>query len=166
MEKNLLLVELAKNCEGKKQKLLDLLKVFDLAELGYEIQEQACTDCYTKVLSENEFLCTHGFAQRTGIKVGERVTNGNDLFLLSDKDFDKVMELARPILVKRKITDADGYYLQNWISKKVEARRELVEFILTEILPESMRKDFNSCRHNIIYSDKLINAFRNSLKSA
>lgn len=47
--------ELKKNCETNREKLFELLKVYDLAVLGYQVQEQRCNDVYNKVLSENEF---------------------------------------------------------------------------------------------------------------
>ena len=37
MEEKVLLAELTKNCEGKKGKLIELLKVYEIAELGREV---------------------------------------------------------------------------------------------------------------------------------
>lgn len=57
MDEVKLLSELTKNCEGKKEKLLDLLKAYDLAELGRDVQRQQFKDIENKVLKENEFFC-------------------------------------------------------------------------------------------------------------
>ena len=40
MEEKILLAELTKNCGEKKEKLMDLLKTFDLAELGRKIDDE------------------------------------------------------------------------------------------------------------------------------
>lgn len=161
MEKDILMAELAKNCEGKREKLSELLKAFDLACLGYDLQEQRSKDIHNRVLRENEFFCAREFSRDTGIKVGERITDEEYLFLLSDEDFDKVMKLARPICVAEKLTDKDGYFLEDWVGIRRNARLELVTYIVYEIIPASLRPQFDSCRWNIVQSDKLIDIFKN-----
>ena len=166
MEEKILLAELTKNCEGKKQKLMELLEAFELACLGYDLQDQHSKDIHNRVLQENEFFAAHGCGRGLDIHIGDRITDEEYLFLLSDKDFDKVMKLSRPICVAEKLTDKKGYFLENWVSIRAKAREELVNFLIYEIIPESLRPHFDSCRWNIVHSDKLINAFRNSLKAA
>ena len=166
MEEKILLAELTKNCEGKKQKLMELLEAFELACLGYDLQDQHSKDIHNRVLRENEFFCDKEFSRDTGFKIGDRITDEEYLFLLSDEDFDKVMKLARPICVEEKLTDEKGYFLENWGSIRSKAREELVNFLIYEIIPESLRHHFDSCRWNIVHSDKLINAFRKSMKAA
>ena len=90
MEKEILLAELQKNCGEKKEKLMDLLKAFDLAELGSKVQRQQFKDIENKVLKENIFLCGH-----PEMKVrcddqpifGERITDEKWDFLLSFHSF-------------------------------------------------------------------------------
>ena len=166
MEEKILLAELAKNCEGKKEKLMDLLKAFELACLGYDLQDQHSKDIHNRVLQENEFFAAHDCGRGLDIHVGDRITDEEYLFLLSDKDFDKVMKLSRPICVAEKLTDEKGYFLEDWVGIRAKAREELVSFLIYEVIPESLRHHFDSCRWNIVHSDKLINAFKNSFTKA
>ena len=95
MEETILMAELKKNCDTNREKLFELLKVYDLTELGYQVQEQRCKDVYNKVLSENEFFASRDVA-RTEIEVGERITDEEFAFLLSDEDCDRLNALAHP----------------------------------------------------------------------
>ena len=163
MEEKILLAELTKNCGEKEEKLMDLLEAIDLAKLGYDLQDQHSKDIHNRVLRENEFFCDKEFSHDTGFKVGDRITDEDYLFLLSDEDFDKVMELSRPICVEEKLTDEKGYFLEDWSGICRKAREELVSFLVYEIIPETLRIHFKSCLWNVVHSDKLINAFKNSL---
>lgn len=159
MEKTILTAELKKNCETNKEKLSELLKVYDLTVLGYQVQEQRCKDVYNKVLSENEFFASRDVA-RTEIQVGERITDEKFDFLLSDEDFERLVSLARPVFVAEGITDENGYFIEDWVTRKVSARKELVEFIIQNIVPSEMREKFWEVRHNIVQTDKLISIMR------
>ena len=159
MEEIKLTAELKKNCETNREKLSELLKVYDLAVLGYDVQEQRCKDVYNKVLSKNEFYASRDI-ERTGVKVGERITDEKFDFLLSDEDFDRLQALAIQIFVAEKITDENGYFIENWVTKKVQARKELVEFIINNIVPKEMRETFSAAKYNIVQMDKLINITR------
>lgn len=160
----MLLEELTKNCKEKKQELLDLMEAFDLACLGYDTQEQHEKDILNRVLQENEFFaeqeCERG---ETHIHVGDRITDDDFSFLLSDDDFDRMLELARPIDVKEGLTDEEGNYLEHWADIRANARRELVNFIIDEMVPKAFRHHFNGHRMNNVATDKLINIFRNSI---
>lgn len=159
MEEIRLTAELKKNCETNRKKLSELLKVYDFCVLGYQVQEQRSKDVYNKVLSENEFFASRDVA-RTEIKVGERITDEKFDFLLSDEDFDRLQTLARPIFVAEGITDENDYFIENWVTKKVSARKDLVEFIIQNIVPLEMRETFWEARQNIVQTDKLINIMR------
>lgn len=159
MEETILMAELKKNCDTNREKLSELLKVYDLTELGYQVQEQRCKDVYNKVLSENEFFASRDVA-RTEIKVGERITDEKFAFLLSDEDRDRLNALVHPIFVADGITDENGYFIENWVTKKVSARKELVEFIIQNIVPSEMREKFWEVRRNIVQTDKLIDIMR------
>lgn len=162
MNKEMLLAEFMKNGKGKEKKLFELLKVFDLANLGYEMQNEMCVDVYNDVLAKNEFFCAKD-VDRTGLKVGDRITDERFMFLLSDEDFEELLRLTAPIMVERKITDEKGYFLVDWCTKKVVARKELVDFLLDEFLPKSFAADLESCRWNVVYSDKLINVLKSCI---
>ena len=159
MEEIRLIAELKKNCETNRKKLSELLKVYDLCVLGYDMQEQRCKDVYNKVLSENEFFASRDVA-RAEIKIGERITDEKFDFLLSDEDFDRLQALALPIFAAEGITDENGYFFENWVTKKVHARKALVEFIIQNIVPFEMRETFWEARQNIVQTDKLIEIMR------
>ena len=159
MEEIRLTEELKKNCETNREKLSELMKVYDLCVLGYDMQEQRCKDVYNKVLSENEFYAKRDCG-RCEVKIGERITDEKFDFLLSDEDFDRLQALAHPIFVADGITDENGYFIENWVTKKVSARKELVEFIIQKIVPNEMRGTFWEARYNIVQMDKLINLMR------
>ena len=159
MEEIRLTAELKKNCETNREKLSKLMKVYDLCVLGYDIQEQRCKDVYNKVLSEKEFYASRDI-KRAEIKVGERITDEKFDFLLSDEDFDRLQTLARPIFVAEGITDENGYFIENWVTKKVHARKTLVEFIIQNIVPSEMRETFLEAKHSIVLTDKLIEIMR------
>lgn len=159
MEEIRLTAELKKNCETNREKLSKLMKVYDLCVLGYDMQEQRCKDVYNKVLSENEFYAKRGCG-RCGVKIGERITDEKFDFLLSDEDFDRLQTLALPFFVAEGITDENGYFIENCVTKKVSARKELVEFIIQNIVPFEMRETFWEARQNIVQTDKLINIMR------
>ena len=164
-EKNLL-AELTKNCNGKKEKVLELLKAFDLAELGYDVQDQQCKDVYNRVLSENVFLCAREFSRDTGYKIGDRITDEAFDFLLSDEDFQRLQQMALPYMVEEKITDENFYYLTDWATICMETRNNLVNYLIDEIVPKPLREVFESQRSSIVFQDKLINAFKSCLKPA
>lgn len=161
MEKTILTAVLKKNCETNREKLSELLKVYDLCVLGYDMQEQRCNDVYNKVLSENEFFAIHSFKRApVDIKVGDRITDESLTFLLSDEDFGRLQTLAHPIFVAEGITDENGYFIENWVTKKVSARKELVEFIINNIVPQEMREKFLEAKYNIVQMNKLIDIMR------
>ena len=166
MEEKILLAELKKNCDGKLSKLNELITTLELAELGYKLQDERCKDVYNRVLAEHEFLCDKEFSRDTGFKVGDRITDEENLFLLSDEDIDRVTKLSRPIMVAEKITDKDGYFLENWGKMRCDARCELVEYIILEIVPEALRPIFWENRINYTFQEKLIKITKDAFKKA
>lgn len=169
MEEKILLAELTKNCNGKKEKVLELLKTYELAELGREIQRQQFKDIENIVLKENVFLCG-----RPEIKVrcddqpifGERITDEKWDFLLSDDDFDRLQSLMLPLYVEANLTDEKGYYVMNWDMIACNARNECVEYIIQEIVPSAFRTIFWKNRQSVVFQEKLINVLKSSLKAA
>jgi len=156
MEKNFLLAELKKNCGEKKEKLINLLETFDLAELGRKIDDEREKEISNRVLAENEFFCCKEYSRDTGFKAGERITDEEFTFLLSESDFQKYLELRRPLLVAEKLCDENGYYLVNWGRITCDARNELASFIIEEIVPKSLAGIFRKNSWNIVMQEKLI----------
>lgn len=155
MEEKILLAELKKNCGEKKEKLMSLLETFDLAELGRKIDDEREKEISNRVLAENEFFAGKD-AERLGMKSGERITDEEFTFLLSESDFQKYLELRRPLLVAEKLCDENGYYLVNWGLITRDARYALVEFIIDEIVPKAIAGIFRENIHSIVMQKKLI----------
>ena len=155
MDEKILLAELTKNLVEKKEKLMDLLKTFDLAELGRKVDDEREKEISNRVLAENEFFAGKD-AVRMGMKSGERITDDDCTFLLSESDFQRFLELRRPLLVAEKICDENGYYLVDWGRITCDARNSLVEFIIDEIVPKSLAGLFRKNIHSIVMQEKLI----------
>lgn len=148
--------ELESNCTKYNERLLELMKTYDLAKLGNEVQRQEFDDIYNEVLAKNEFYCKSDEYERAGVKKGERITDAEDMWTLEEYDFQKVMELSHPLEVERGLTDEKGCYITNWMTIEVEAKQELVNFIIDNILPKSLRKGLEKARTSIVYQDKLL----------
>lgn len=153
------IVELERKCKANINQLRELFKAYELAELGYNMQEQQIKDIENKVLNDNCFYANEG-CERANINAGERIIDETFLFLLSDDDFDKFQEMKLPLLEKEGITDEKGYYITNWLTIKCDAYRCLVNYIIDNIIPEEFRAVFERARLNITYTDKLINIIR------
>ena len=161
MEEKKMQAELAANCKQHGKQLSELLKAYDLACLGYEIQEQRSKDIYNRVLAENEFRIaknTDIANKRSGndFHEGDLVTSEEYMFMLSDADFQKVLDLAAPIFVAEKITDEKGYYIEDWCKMRNDSRNEVVNFIISNVLPAELRGAFYRLRHNVVQQQKLI----------
>ena len=162
MNENALLQEFTKSMNKHREEVSELLKAYDLAKLGVDMLRQQEKEIYEEVLNDYEFYASEEKCANTRAKdmCGQRITEEKWDFLLSDEDFDRLTELARPIFVARNITDDNGYYIVNWIKIECDARNELVSFIIDNLLPESMREGFARARYNVVYQDKLIDVIR------
>lgn len=165
MEEKILLAELTKNCDEKKQKLIELLTTFELAEIGYDMNEERCKDIYNQILAENKFYAAKD-GSRIGVGLGDRITDKSQVFLLSDEEWDRLHSLVQPALTKAGITDERGYYVERWPEIRCHARSELVDYILDDILPLPLRMSLEVCRNSVVWQDKLIKVFKSSLNPA
>lgn len=159
MEEKVLLTELTKNCNGKKEKVIELLKIYDLAELGRDVQRQQFKDVENQVLQEHEFYCRRdGMVIRSDDqpKQGERILDESWTFLMSDEDFHRYQDTLLPYYVKEGLTDEKGYYVTNWDMIVCDARNKLVSFIIDEIVPKSIAEIFRKNIHRIMIQEKLI----------
>lgn len=157
--------ELESNCTENKERLLELMKTYDLAKLGHEVQRQEFDDIYNEVLAKNDFYCKSDEYERVGIKKGDRITDEKNLWTLDDDDFHKVMELALPLQVEQGLTDDKGFYITNWLTIEIGAKNELVNFIIDNILPKSLREGFEKARTSIVYQDKLLDIIYKQFKT-
>ncbi len=161
MEKQIMVAELTRNCNENKDKLLELIKLYDLTVLGAKVQRQQFKDITNEVLAKHEFYASREI-ERTGVKIGERITDERMTFLLSDSDFDRLQSLEAPIQVERNLTDENGYYITNWDMSRLESMNELSDFIIANILPASMRPVFAKVRRNVVQEEKLIKITRSA----
>lgn len=157
--------ELESNCTKNKERLLELMKTYELAKLGDEMQKRQFNDIYNEVLAKNEFYCKSDDYERVGVKCGDRITHEKNLWTLDDDDFHKVMEIALPLQVEQGLTDDKGCYITNWLTIKLGAKRELVDFIIDNIIPANMREQFAKVRTSIVYQDKLLDIVKNAFKT-
>lgn len=157
MEKEFLLAELQKNCKKYSKELLDMLKELDLTILGNEVQESQFKEIYKRVLTENEFFAKEEF-ERGGIEIrkGDRITDEEFTFLLSDDDFDRYQNLCIPYYVEENLTDENGYYITNWSMMVVESRNKIFDFICKKVLPKELGDFFYERKWNITVQEKVI----------
>ena len=137
MEEKIMMAEMMKNFGEKKEALKELVKVYQIAKIGDEVQEAHIKEIYNRVLAENEFFaemeCSRG---KVAIKKGDRIMDEEFSFLLSENDFDKLQNLAAPILVAEKVTDEDGCYITNYSMMKVEAVNKIFEYVCKNVMPK------------------------------
>lgn len=151
--------EFTANVKENIEQLATLFESYDLAKLGYKMQEENEKECYNEALTITPFYAAKSY-DRCEIKAGERVTNEFYSFLLSEEDFNRLLGLATPILEREGITNADGNYVTDWLRIKGDARRVLVNFIIDSVLPDGMREQFSAVRLNIVQTDKLLDIVR------
>lgn len=149
------------NVKANIQQLADLFKAYDLAELGYKMQEEQSKQCYTEALQAGDYRAAEGYNMRgVNINEGDLVTDEKYSWLLSDVDFGRLQTAALRLLVRDGVTDERGYYITDWLGIKGDARRALVNFIIDTILPDGMREQFSAVRLNIVQTDKLLDIVR------
>lgn len=149
------------NVKANIQQLAELFKAYDIAKLGDEAQGARTKECYAVALQAGEYHAAEWCGQRGGnIKPGDRITDPNLMYYLSENDFARLLKEGQKIMRREGITDKEGYYITPWTSIKVDARRALVDFIIDAILPDGMREQFSAVRLNIVQTDKLLDIVR------
>lgn len=156
MEITSLQTELASNVMRNKTQIADLFKAYEIAKLGYEVQRQQEKDIYNRVLVEHEFYCNSDDCMDLGLKKGDRIIDEDFLFVLTKDENALIYQYAMPYFIAEQITDENGFYITNWLTIEVERKKELVAFVIDNVLPVSMRKDFEKARTNVVYQDKLL----------
>lgn len=159
MEEKLLLAELTKNGSQHREKCVELLKYFDLAELGRKIDDEKEKFLHNKVLAEHEFFADKD-CELAGVKKGDRITDEEFTFLLSKEEWDRFFGFCHKLSVEAGLVDENGYYKTNWSKIVCDARNELYEFIVLNIVPSAIREIFWERRWSIVTQEKLINITR------
>ena len=161
-----LCAELEKNCTTNKAKLVELLKNYELAKLGEEVQNARFKEIYDRVLQDNYFVSTMKYERcresQDVIKVGDRITDSTFDFLLSDEEWYRYMDLTKRPCIEAGLTNPDDTYVTDWTMIAIEAKDNVVAFIIDHIVPASMRDGLEKARKSIIYQDKLIDAVKKS----
>ena len=155
--------ELSANVKQHKTTLLDLRKKYELAKLGLEVFDQQAKEIYNKILSENTFTVSHD-CPRMNLKPGDRITDEEDTFLMSEDDWQRYMKLTGAAMTAAGLTNEDGTYTTNWHTIKSAAKTELVNFIIDHIIPAALRSQFTKVRDSIIWQDKILATFENCIK--
>lgn len=156
--------ELETNTTGTvRARLYELIKVYDLCKLGEEVHQSEVDEIITQVLRENDFRAVHGYKSRgcaDAPSVGDRVLSEDWTCALSETDFARLMDLCVPRWHAAGLTDENGTSTPAWTVKKIDARRELLDFIIDTIIPSALRPDFRNGRHNFSVMEKLIETTR------
>lgn len=148
--------ELENNCKKHGKELLGLLQAYDLAVLANDMQEERINECYKEVLKEHEFYASKGMNMEH-IKKGDRITSNENAFLMSESDFKLYNEVySTEKMHKAGITDEKGYYIVNTFALMCDAKRELVDFIAQNIVPQGIRTDIWRNRGRLTIQEKLI----------
>ena len=145
--------ELGRNLTLNHDRLCELIRDYELAQLGYDVQEQQFKDIYNRVLGENEF---YSCMDCDTIKKGDRITDEAFAFLLDRKDWQCYMDMAKPYCIEQGLTDNEDRYITNWLEISCKAKNALIDFIIDELIPSSMRVVFDRMRRNVVYQDKLL----------
>lgn len=130
----------------------------DLCTEAHNEQEKKFDETYNRVLSEHEFYENNADYEprREGDpKKGERITDQNWLFVLSREDFQRVLDLAAPIQRAEGLINENGEYVENWLVRMLDAKRELNEFFIKKIIPESLRQIFWDNRQRVVVMEKM-----------
>ena len=153
--------ELMTNCKQHREQLMNLRKEYELAKIGFEMQESQEKDIANQILADNVFKASEDCES---IKAGDRITRDEDTFLISDADFTRFLNLSTAASTAAGITTEDGTYIDNWLDIMVKAKKSLVDFILDHIVPVSLRSQMEGCRTSVVYQDKLIAALNKCIK--
>ena len=163
MEEKILLAELTKNCNEKKEKVMELLETYDLAVLGRKVTDEHEKEISNRVLAEHEFFADQDFYRDPiNVKAGDRITDETLDFLMSKEDFERFLKIRHPYLVEAGICDENGYYTQNWSAITCDARNELVKYIVDNIIPEPLAGIFRAQLWSIAIQERIINITKES----
>lgn len=160
MDTKKMTAEFTANVKTNIQRLAELFKAYDIAKLGDEAQDARTKECYAEALKNGVYCSDKDWGRGLNIKAGDRITDPNLMYYLSENDFARLLKESNKITLREGITDKDGNYITPWASIMLDARRALVNFIIDAILPDGMREQFSAVRLNIVQTDKLLDIVR------
>lgn len=117
-------------------KIIELQAEYEALEILNDLNKAKFDAAYKQVFNDNIFYLAED-RQRSGKEKGSRATEPDDMYNLSDEDFNKFLELANVELYNRGLINKDGTYTEetNTENKLFELKRKIVKFSI-EILPD------------------------------
>jgi hypothetical protein len=136
---------------------LHLLKLQYLAAqlVEHELQEKF-NEAHNKVLQDNEFFVVNTDT-RLSQKIGDRITDQEYEFCMSDEDLKKYFALCTIETTKRGLTKDDGTYNDNCngIEIKFKAENALVDYQIS-LLPKALQDEFQAVKKDYVLKHKFI----------
>lgn len=160
--KKLLATNIATNMENLEQKF----KEYDLLCLGRDMQEQRFRDITDRILADNVFTVTAPLdgEPRAGIPGrGERILSDKFTFLLDKKNHERLCKLREAACLDAGLTDEKGHDREPWTERCFTARRDLLTYILNNIIPDFLRDTIATCRKSYIRSEQLLDIIRTTI---
>ena len=155
-----------KNYFNHQQQLLGHYKVMELARLGRDMQRQRFKDIENRVLAQHEFYAQKDCCERMGVKLGDRITDADNSFLMSTEEYDRLLKLLLPIWVEEGLTDKRGYYIKNWETEAIDAERAFAFYIVDNVAPDEYKSKLREgIKNSYVLRDKLIEIFEKALNN-
>lgn len=130
----------------------------DLCTEAYHEQEKQFNAIYERVLQAGDYRVgrpDYEPIRAEDPKPGDRITTEDWMFLLSDEDFKRVMDIAGHIFIEEGLTDDQGRYTTNWMQLMIEAERDVNEFIIRKIVPVGLQDIFWDNRRRVVVMEKM-----------
>lgn len=166
MERETLKKLLATNIATNRENLEQKFKEYDLLCLGRDMQEQRFRDITDRILADNVFTVTAPLdgEPRAGIPGrGERILSNEFTFLLDDKDHERLRKLREAACLDAGLTDEEGHDREPWTERCFTARRDLLTYILDNVIPNCLRETLAACRKSHVRSEQLLDIIRTAI---
>jgi hypothetical protein len=149
-------VEFENNMNNGKDKLHLLKLVYLAAQLREHELKTQFDAVYNKILLDNEFYVSKDYS-RCGINIGDRITNNDNDFSMSEDDFNRYQSLCTIEMYKRGLTTEDGTYCKgcNGMEIKLQAENNLVDYQIS-LLPIALQEEFKAVKRDYILKHKFI----------
>ncbi len=150
--------EFSANMEANKDKLHLLKLQYLAAQLIEEELKEKFKACYNKVLQDNIFTVSKVFDRDNDtVKIGDRITDDDNCFRMSEDDFNKYQKLCTIETHKAGLTTEDGTYTEgnNGMMIRLDAENALIDFQIS-LLPENIREEFKDVKKNYTLRHKFL----------
>lgn len=144
------------------------LQLLRLKYIAAQLREAELKDMfdqtYDEVLKEHEFyVAEEKRLERYELKVGDRITEHDLVFLMSDFDHKQYLKYAQGKQFERGYIKEDGTYKDgfNGLDIKMRAENELVRFFLS-LLPKEFQEAISPAMRNYTHKHKIIDLIMKS----